>query len=161
MKTSPRHRRPARFAVLALAASVGLLGGCFGNSTDSYPYVSRTFSPKTIVLVDTRTSDELWRYDLGVGNSMKISFHEGDEDNIIMPDEMRWSVKSGQSDKVIAKGEMPCPPEGVRRIDWYERPTPEYPRPEAPEAEPTPLPEPVEAPAEEPAEDPAEEPTEG
>jgi hypothetical protein len=146
MKTSPRSCRLACFAALVLAASGALLGGCFGNSTDSYPYVSQTFSPKTIVLIDTRTGEEMWRYDLGVGNSMKLSFHKGDEDNIIMPDEMRWEVKSGQTDDVITKGEMPCPPEGVRRIDMELRPAPEYPKPDAPRGEPAPIPEPVEAP---------------
>lgn len=151
MKTSPRHVRPALVAALALAGSAVLLGGCFGNSNDRYPYVSQTFSPKTFVLVDTRTGEELWRYDLGVGNSMKISFFSGDKDNIIMPDEMRWEVKSGQSGNIITKGEIPCPPEGVRRIDWFERDKPEYPRPEAPEGAPKPLPDPVEVPAEEPA----------
>ncbi len=148
MKTSPRHSRPALVSALALAGSAAMLGGCFGNSTGSYPYVSRTYSPKTLVLVDTRTGEELWRYDLGVGNSMKVSFHSGDEDNVVMPDEMRWEVKSGQSGDVIAQDAIPCPPEGVRRIDWYERKTPEYPRPEAPEGEPKPLPDPVETPDE-------------
>lgn len=149
MKTSPRLSRPVRMAALALAgAALALpLGGCY-TSSDSYPYVSRTYSPKTIVLVDTRTDEELWRYDLGVGNSMKIRFYSGDEDNIIMPDEMRWEVKSGQSGDIIYEGEMPCPPQGVRRIDMELRETPEYPRLETPEGEPTPLPPTGEEPVE-------------
>lgn len=153
MKTSPRYARPVRMAALALAATALALplGGCY-TSSDSYPYVSRTWSPKTVMLIDTRTGEELWRYDLGVGDSMKIRFFPGDEDNIIMPDEMRWEVKSGQSGKIIEKDEMPCPPEGVRLIEWEHRKTPEYPRPEAPEGQPTPLPVPSEAPTEEPVE---------
>lgn len=153
MKTSPRHSRPVRMAALALAAAALALplAGCY-TSSDSYPYVSRTYSPKTFMLIDTRTGEELWRYDLGVGNSMKIRFFPGDKDNIIMPDEMRWEVKSGQSGKIIYDGEIPCPPQGVRRIDWFERDKPEYPRRETPEGEPTPLPEPSETPVEEPVE---------
>lgn len=153
MKTSPRYARPVRMAALALAAAALALplGGCY-TSSDSYPYVSRTWSPKTVMLIDTRTGEELWRYDLGVGDSMKIRFFPGEQDNIIMPDEMRWEVKSGQSGKIIEKDEMPCPPEGVRLIEMELRDTPEYPRPEAPEGEPAPLPVPSEAPAEEPVE---------
>ncbi|MEQ9094887.1 MAG: hypothetical protein RIE32_01335 [Phycisphaerales bacterium] len=145
MKTSPSCSRIALVAALSLASGAVLLGGCFGNSKDRHPYVSRTFSPKTLVLVDTRTGDELWRYELGVGNSMKITFHDGDKGNIVMPDEMRWEVKSGQSGEIIEQDAMPCPPEGVRRIDWFERKTPEYPRPDAPRGEPAPLPDPVDS----------------
>lgn len=149
MKTCPCHSRPVRMAALALAAAALALplAGCY-TSSDSYPYVSRTYSPKTFMLIDTRTGEELWRYDLGVGNSMKIRFFPGDKDNIIMPDEMRWEVKSGQSGKIIAKDELPCPPQGVRRIDWFERDKPEYPRRETPEGEPTPLPPTGEEPVE-------------
>lgn len=149
MKTCPCQSRPVRLAALALAAAALALplAGCY-TSSDSYPYVSRTYSPKTFMLIDTRTGEELWRYDLGVGNSMKIRFFPGDKDNIIMPDEMRWEVKSGQSGKIIAKDELPCPPEGVRRIDWFERDKPEYPRRETPEGEPAPLPPTGEQPVE-------------
>lgn len=159
MKTSPSRSRFALVAALSLASSAVLLGGCFGNSKDRHPYVSRTYSPKTLVLVDTRTGEELWRYELGVGNSMKISFHDGDKDNVVMPDEMRWEVKSGQTGKIIEQDAMPCPPEGVRRVDWFERPVPEYPKPEVPQGEPQAAPE--EAPVEVPQEEPVEGDTEG
>ncbi|MEQ8316917.1 MAG: hypothetical protein RIE77_13675 [Phycisphaerales bacterium] len=146
MQNRPRIARPARLAVVALAAAAASMGGCIYSSSDSHPYVSRTWSPKTITLVDSRTGEELWRYDLAVGNKMRIRFYEGDETDLIMPDEMRWEVKDVESGKVIDSDELPCPPEGVRRIDWHERPAPEYPKPDAPRGEPAPLPAEAEAP---------------
>ncbi|MFI4892157.1 MAG: hypothetical protein ACIAS6_03845 [Phycisphaerales bacterium JB060] len=139
MQTRPRL---AHLAALALAATAStlLLGGCY-SSSDSYPYVSKTWTPKTFVLVDSRTGDELWRYDLAVGNKMKIRFFEGDTDDRVMPDEMRWEVVSIETGDLLEKDEMPCPPQGVRRIDWYLRDAPEYPRPNAPRGEPGPIPQ--------------------
>lgn len=143
MQNRPRIARPTRLVALAAIAASACLGGCLYSSYDSHPYVSRTWSPKTVTLVDSRTGEELWRYDLAVGNKMRIRFFSGDEDNLIMPDEMRWEVKNVESGKVIDSDEMPCPPEGVRRIDWHERPAPEYPKLDAPRGEPAPLPEPA------------------
>lgn len=152
MKTSPKtslwNVRPARLGVLALAAAALALplGGCLYSSSDSHPYVSRTWSPKTVVLVDTRTGDEVWRYDLAVGHKLRVRFFSGDKDNLVMPDEMRWEVKNEETGDMIDSGELPSPPEGVRRIDMFERPAPEYPKPDAPRGEPKPMPEPAETP---------------
>ncbi len=145
MQTPSRLARPARLAAVVLAAAAASMGGCLYSSSDSHPYVSRTWSPKTVVLVDTRTGEELWRYELSVGHKLRVRFFSGDESNIIMPDEMRWEVKDQESGKIVDSGEMPSPPEGVRRIDWFERDAPEYPKPDAPRGEPAPLPDPVDS----------------
>lgn len=149
----------SRFALVsrlaALTLTVGALslplGGCYA-SNDRYTYDSRTWSPKTVVLVDNRTEEELWRYDVPVGAKLTLRFFGGDEDNLRFPDELRWEVKSTIGTSFNDKGEIPCPPEEVRRVDWYLRPAPEYPRPDAPAAEPAPLPDPEPTP-EEPADD--------
>ena len=151
MTTYPRLRPIARSAAIALAAAAMLpLVGCYA-STDKFPYESRTWSPKTVVLIDTRTEEELWRYEAPVGTTLTLRFFSGDEDNLRFPDEMRWEAKSTIGTSFKDSGELPCPPEEVRRVDWYLRPAPEYPRPDAPAAEPAPLPEPQQTP-EEPAE---------
>ena len=152
--TTLRRPRPmiARSAAVALAAAATLpLVGCYA-SQDKYPFESRTWSPKTVVLIDTRTEEELWRYEAPVGTTLTLKFASGDEDNLEFPDEMRWEVKSDIGTEFSDEGEVPAPPEGVRRVDWYLRPAPEYPKPDAPRAEPTPLPNPE--PEEPAAEDP-------
>ena len=156
--TMPRRSRPmiARSAAAALAVAATLpLVGCFGVSPDKYPFARRTWSPKTVVLIDTRTEEELWRYEAPVGTTLTIRFSSGDEENLEFPDEMRWEVKSDIGTEFSDEGELPAPPEGVRRVDWYLRPAPEYPKPDAPRAEPAPLPEP------EPEEPAAEDPEDG
>lgn len=152
-----RRSRPlVRIAAAALAGSMALpLVGCY-QSLDVYPFESRTWSPKTVVLIDTRTEEELWRYEAPVGTTLTLRFHSGDEDNLHFPDELRWKVKSDIGTEFSDEGTLPVPPEGVRRVDWYLRPAPEYPKPDAPRAEPAPLPDPAEAPQAEPVEDPAE-----
>lgn len=149
-------------AALALTVAVAApLGGCY-RSQDRYTYDSRTWSPKTVVLVDNRTEEEIWRYDVPVGVELRIKFFRGDEDNLRFPDEMRWEAKSTIGTSFDEKGEIPVPPEEVRRVDWYLRSAPEYPRPDAPAAEPKPMPttSPAQEPAGEPVEDPAGAPVE-
>jgi len=142
MTTYPRLQPIARCAAIALAAAAMLpLVGCYASS-DKYPYESRTWSPKTVVLIDTRTNEELWRYEAPVGTTLTLRFFSGDEDNLRFPDEMRWEVSSDIGTEFSDSGELPAPPEGVRRVDWFLRPTPEYPKPDAPRAEPAPLPDP-------------------
>ncbi len=157
MKTCPRHARPVLLAALTLAAAALALplGGCY-TSQDKYPFTSTTWSPKTVVLIDTRTEEELWRYDAPVGTKLTLRFFSGDEDNLIYPDEMRWEITSTIGTSFKDSGELPCPPEGVRRVDWYERAKPEYPRPDAPEGVPGELPEAGETPTEAPMEEPTE-----
>ena len=56
-----------------LAASFALLGcrseGGIGYSADSYTYVSRTWEPKTISVIDTRTGETIWTLELPVSVS--------------------------------------------------------------------------------------------
>lgn len=127
-------------SALAMACGLGVLSGCY-SSQDRSVYESRTWSPKTVVLVDSRTEEELWRYDLPVGARLTINFYKGDADNLLYPDEMRWKARSTIGTSFKDAGEVPCPPEGVRRLDMYLRPAPEYPKPDAPPAEPLPLPQ--------------------
>lgn len=124
-------------------ASVAWMSGCLFASNDRYPYVSRTWSPKTVTLVDSRTGQELWRYELPVDTKLKINFVGGDKDNLEFPDEMRWEVRSTTGGSFKDEGRLPSPPAGVRRVDWFERKPPEYPRLNPPKGEPAPLPEPV------------------
>ena len=138
MTTYPRLRSIARCAALALAATAMLpLVGCY-TSTDRYPFESRTWSPKTVVLMDTRTGEELWRYEAPVGTTLSLHFSPGDEENLQFPDKMQGKVKSDIGTEFSDSGELAVPPEGVRRVDWFLRPTPEYPKLDVPRAEPEP-----------------------
>ena len=143
MRTS-RIASVCRVAALALTVGVGgSLAGCY-TSQDKFTYDSRTWSPKTVVLVDTRTGEELWRYEVPVGAELELKFASGDEDNLRFPDEMRWHVRSTIGTSLNESDVIPSPPEEVRRVDWYLRDAPEYPRPDAPPATPRPLEEPAE-----------------
>lgn len=155
MKTTRPASRRARVAALGVAAlALASMSGCLFFSNDTYPYVSQTWSPKTVTLVDSRTGQELWRYDLPVDTKMRILFEDGDKKNREFPDEMRWEVRSTTGGSFKDQGRVPSPPEGVRRIDWYLRPGPEYPRLDPPAGEPAPLPEPTPEPVVEPVGEP-------
>lgn len=151
MNMSRANTRLVRvFAAGLVLASLASMSGCLFASQDRYPYVSRTWSPKTVTLMDSRTGQELWRYELPVDMKMRIRFEKGDGDNREFPDVMRWDVRSTTGSSFKDEGRVPSPPEGVRRIDWYLRPGPEYPRLDPPSGEPAPLPEPAPEPTLEP-----------
>jgi len=127
-------------ALVIGVAALPLLSGC-NLSQDQYPYESTTWSPKTVVLTDTRTGEELWRYPVPVGVELTVDFETGEEENLRFPDVMVWEARSTIGTSFRENGEVLSPPEGVRRLDMYLRDKPEYPRPDAPIAQPAPLPD--------------------
>lgn len=117
------------------ACAAATLGGCAlpghheggsSYSLDKHTYVSRTWEPKTINVVDTRTDEVFWSYELPVGRKLVIWFKtDGNADDPHMPDLIRWgempaAARFGEIDQ-----EAPAPPSSARRIDWYLRPVPE------------------------------------
>ena len=83
--------------LLAIRAATSALLGCrceggIGYSGDSYTYVSRTWEPKTISVIDTRTGETIWTLELPVGKQLNLKFVTGTGPNEYYPDEIQWKV---------------------------------------------------------------------
>lgn len=117
----------------SLLAAAAALGGCrseggIGYSGDSYTYVSRTWEPKTISVVDTRTGETVWTLELPVGKQLNLKFVKGTGPNEFYPDEIQWKVvEAGNAGLANTTSRLPCPPRDARRIEWVRRPVPELP----------------------------------
>jgi len=126
-------------AVLGVAMLI-LPAGCGYWSLDRYTYDSRTWSPKTVTLVDTRSNEELWRKEVPVGSKLVIKFDDSASEDPVYPDRLLWWLTDAETRRQTDSGEVPSPPEGVRLVRMFERDAPEYPREDTPEATPKPLP---------------------
>lgn len=117
---------------VALAATALTLAGCNFEggrwySSDSYTYVSRTWSPKTVTLEDTRTGETLWSVDLPVGKQMTVGFRKGTGPNEYKPDMMYWGLTEPGRIGRISKNWIPVPPHHGRKLELTLRDTPESP----------------------------------
>lgn len=124
-------RRPI-LALAALAAPFALAGcqteGGIGYSADAYTYVSRTWEPKTISVIDTRTGETIWTLELPVGKQLNLKFVSGSGPNEYYPDEIHWKVvEAGRKGLSDNSSRLPCPPRDARRLEWVRRPAPEMP----------------------------------
>lgn len=144
-----RTRRHA-LSILATASAVGALlaagVGCQAFATqkpggrmaslDQHTYVSDTYSPKTVRLVDTRTLEEIWSVDVPVDHKLVIKFYDntskGNHEN---PSIMRWEVFPADMWGTLLDNQMPVPSKHARRIEWEHRTGPEF----APDENPQPL----------------------
>lgn len=123
---------------LGLAASIGgsfVAGGCAiyspggsGFSNDAYTYVSTVHEPKTITIVDTRTGERFWTYEIPAGRQLVVRFYEDMyRDNSNTPAAMRWQeMPAGQLFGSLANV-MAVPDARSRRVDMDLRPGPEMP----------------------------------
>lgn len=122
--------------MIAMAlVTVGLAGlaGCWkeggrGISSDAYTYISTAFYPKTVSVIDTRTGQTVWSYDVPVGRQLNFQFSASDEpQSAAYPDKIKWSeVDAGQLFGTL-ENEQPMPGRDARRIDLKIRPVPENP----------------------------------
>ena len=126
-------RRSALLAAGAAAiAAVGLGGsGCHregpypGVSVDEFTYISRTWEPKTITVVDTRTNESMWSVDIPVGQQLVVGFSTGTGPNEYTPDEIVWGMFPAGKRFGARPNRMPCPPSYARRVDMKIRAVPE------------------------------------
>lgn len=117
---------------LALTIAASALTGCFneggtGYSGGTQTIVSRTWTPKTVSLVDTRTGETTWSVDVPVGQQLVYSFSKGTGPNELRPDEIVWGVMESGRKFGQRNNRQPCPPSSARRIDLALRPAPENP----------------------------------
>ena len=127
-----------RFVLLALAvASVAIaFGGCRSaqSASGGYPgsphsWESDLTRPMTLALVDTRTSETIWVYEIPAGMRLVTTFSAGDEPiaDAMRPDTLAYDVfNSGQRAGKLSN-RLPVPPAEARRWEVFIRPMPELP----------------------------------
>ena len=98
-RSTARLRRVLLSAGLAVAA---ISAGCWTEggvpiSLDRYTYKSTPTQPKTITLVDIRTGEQIWSYDIPVGKRLSLQFVDDKLDDTWRPSVMRWDVAPGDS----------------------------------------------------------------
>jgi len=138
MLTLATASRRSSMLALALAASLGLAGcnatshteGGGQNSDDSFTYVSTTYQPKTVTVIDTRDGEELWSVDVPVGEKLVVQFFEGRAKKATPenPDVMKWGLGKASQSRLGLRNSMPVPPASARRLDMSLRATPEWPQ---------------------------------
>ncbi|USN99331.1 MAG: hypothetical protein H6810_01240 [Phycisphaeraceae bacterium] len=130
--------RTSRYLLAAFVAAAASLAGCNslntmkpggrGASLDQFTYVSETYSPKTVSLVDTRSQEEIWSMDVPVGQKLIIRFYTNKtKDNIDFPDVMRWDMIPATQLGTLLDNSMPVPDRWSRRVEMEIREAPEYP----------------------------------
>lgn len=104
-------------------------------SFDMQTYISTTYSPKTVRLVDTRTLEEIWSVDVPVDRKLVVKFYKNrSKDNHENPDIMRWEVFDATDMMTLLDNQMPVPSAHARRLEWELRTGPEYAPEEFPDA---------------------------
>lgn len=108
------------------------MGGClFGgipSSQDGHRYISTSWSPTTVTLVDTRTGETLWAVDVPVGRQLTVKFYPGKNPDLPdRPDRMRWELQDiGENTVTSLENAMAVPPASSRRLDVSLRRSPEF-----------------------------------
>lgn len=126
--------RRTAVAALAISAALAGLGGCVtykpggdGRSIDTFTYVSDALSPKTVTLLDLRTGETLWTYEVPVGRQLVVRFYENKKDAVSnMPDIMRWDEMPAGKKHQQLRNLVNVPPAGSRRVDMTIRSIPEH-----------------------------------
>jgi len=132
----------APFAAAALLAATGCSSytesGGWG-SNDTYVYVSRAWTPKTVTLIDTRTGESIWSVDVPVGQQAVVRFLPDRTDDPAFPDLITWGILPEGRNSGAFLNQMPCPPSNARLLDFSLRPAPEMPEASVARAEPAPM----------------------
>lgn len=131
---------PARRSLRTLFGSVLVLalgavsacsspGGSF-YSDDRFTYVSNSWQPWTVSVIDTRTGETLWSVDVPVGQQLVIAFIKGTGPNERLPDMMQWGLMEAGRSSGSLPNLIPVPGRTARRTEPTLRPVPEMPNPD-------------------------------
>lgn len=120
---------------LTLAACLWMAPGCYApngsfmpSSNATFTYISSTWSPKTIRVIDTRTQEAFFTIRLPVGKQLTFRFLEGKgDDPVLTPDRMQWEVWDAPHKTGKLSNQLTVPPSSARRIQVDMRPGPEEP----------------------------------
>jgi len=123
-----------RFITTALVASTLCLAGCYGPSGGIYPYsgggytyVSSEMRPVTITVIDTRTEEPFFKFEIPAGKQLTMNFLEGGgDDPVERPDRLVYAIFDSGTSVGRLTNQLTCPPLGCRRIDYSVRTGPEW-----------------------------------
>lgn len=120
-------------AAIALAAGLSLFGCTAGyhphgqgRSNDTFTYISTSHEPKTITLIDTRTSEKLWTCEIPVGQQLVVRFLDDERAETRGWDTMKWRLMPAWTAWGTLDNAMSVPPNTARRIDMTLRKGPEF-----------------------------------
>ncbi len=121
---------PRALTAAALLATSLATGGCWteggrGYSNDSYTYISREWEPKTISVIDTRTGQAVWSYEIPVGRQLMMEFFPNASGDPNLPDNLCWSERVAGRLFGVLDNTVSVPSASVRRVDMKVRPVPE------------------------------------
>lgn len=130
MKTP--HIKPHIPAAIIAAATLSLMAACHSPggprwSADRFTFVSTSWQPKTVSLIDTRSGQTVWSVDVPVGQQISVGFSRGTGPNEYNSDEIVWGIMPAGQRMGSRPNRMPCPPRDVRRLDMTLRAAPELP----------------------------------
>lgn len=128
MSTSKRLVLASLLSAAALAGGCNWVEGGRGYSSDTFTYISTEYSPKTVSLIDTRTGQTVWSYELPVGRQLVLEFIKGDPNAVadhLNPDTLRWDDWEPKTYFGTPRQQLKVPNATARRIDVALRPTPE------------------------------------
>lgn len=102
-------------------------------SDDQHVYVSYPWEPKTVSLIDTRTDEVIWSYEVPVGQKLVIKFEN--HSKRFGGQTMTWGAGDTDGGRIKLLNEMPVPSYQIRKLSWTLRPVPEF---ASSDTEPTP-----------------------
>jgi len=123
-----------RLSTLTLLAASATLAGCYSPSGGIYPrsgggytYVSSEMRPVTISVIDTRTEEPFFKFEIPAGKQLTMNFLEGGgDDPVERPDRMVYAIFDAGTSVGRLTNQLTCPPLGCRRIDYTLRTGPEW-----------------------------------
>lgn len=119
--------------ILGAAALSCLLPACTYRpggsmmSLDRFTYESTVYEPKTLTLIDTRTSEVLWTMEVPVGQRVTVEFYENKSKGYPdYPDVMRWELQKATATDSVLRSQISVPDRWSRRLDMTLRAAPEF-----------------------------------
>jgi len=95
-------------------------GGLFAGSNSPFTYISTAEYPKTFVLVNTKTGENIFEMDIPVGKGLVVKFLQGQGDEpAATPDLMKYGVFSAKDMNGMLSSSMTVPGPYSRRIDIF------------------------------------------
>jgi hypothetical protein len=134
----PRAFLSAKTLIAAPVLTLSLLGGCGymadGNplsSREEFNYRSTSTMPQTVVLRDLRTDEVLYTWEVPVNKKLYVRFltNKAQPMTESNPDQCEWLIYSIDrwNPPLENRLRFNVPPNNSRRLDLYERPSPELP----------------------------------
>jgi len=123
-----------RTAMACAATAVLGLQGCYvpggsGFSRDTFTYYGIPDQPPTVTILDTRTGETVWTYEVPVGRQLTMRFVDDyASDNVMKPTKLEWQDMELGTRSGTLENSIFVPDRYSRRVDVTYRPAPEMPK---------------------------------